>query len=83
MKRDGEMRVRLANEQDIPVLREVIDASVRGLQAEDYSAPKRLAGIIVVVVVWRLRRGYAKSVGLRPIRLKSWRGEPPMMRIKA
>jgi GNAT superfamily N-acetyltransferase len=38
MKRDGEMPVRLANEQDIPALREVIDASVRGLQAEDYSA---------------------------------------------
>jgi GNAT superfamily N-acetyltransferase len=38
MKRDRGMRIRLANEQDIPVLRKVIDASVRGLQAEDYSA---------------------------------------------
>jgi GNAT superfamily N-acetyltransferase len=33
-----EMRIRLAEEQDIPALREVIDASVRSLQAGDYSA---------------------------------------------
>jgi GNAT superfamily N-acetyltransferase len=31
-------KVRLAVPQDIPVLRELIDASVRGLQAHDYSA---------------------------------------------
>jgi GNAT superfamily N-acetyltransferase len=32
------MRVRLANEEDVPPLRVLIDASVRALQAEDYSA---------------------------------------------
>src|SRR5271166_6417428 len=32
-----EMRIRLATENDVAVLRALIDASVRGLQAEDYS----------------------------------------------
>jgi GNAT superfamily N-acetyltransferase len=32
------MRVRLAMEEDVPQLRVLIDASVRALQAEDYSA---------------------------------------------
>ena len=33
-----EIRIRLATEHDVPVLRELIDASVRVLQAGDYSA---------------------------------------------
>jgi N-acetylglutamate synthase-like GNAT family acetyltransferase len=33
-----EVRIRLATEADIPALRELIDASVRDLQTEDYSA---------------------------------------------
>jgi len=32
------IRIRLAEAGDIPLLRELIDASVRGLQAGDYSA---------------------------------------------
>lgn len=32
-----EVHIRLATEDDIPVLADLIDASVRGLQAEDYS----------------------------------------------
>jgi hypothetical protein len=32
------MQLRLAVPTDIPALRELIDASVRGLQAEDYTA---------------------------------------------
>ncbi len=32
------IRIRLAEISDIPLLRELIDASVRGLQAGDYSA---------------------------------------------
>ncbi len=32
------LRIRLAEVRDIPVLRELIEASVRGLQAADYSA---------------------------------------------
>jgi GNAT superfamily N-acetyltransferase len=32
------IRIRLAEASDVPLLRELIDASVRGLQAEDYSA---------------------------------------------
>jgi len=31
------IRIRIANPEDIPALREVIEASVRGLQARDYS----------------------------------------------
>jgi GNAT superfamily N-acetyltransferase len=38
MNGDAETRIRLATEEDVAVLRELIDASVRGLQAEDYSA---------------------------------------------
>jgi N-acetylglutamate synthase-like GNAT family acetyltransferase len=33
----AETRIRLATEADVPALRELIDASVRGLQTEDYS----------------------------------------------
>jgi len=33
-----EMRIRAAVDDDVPVLRPLIDASVRGLQTEDYSA---------------------------------------------
>jgi GNAT superfamily N-acetyltransferase len=32
------IRIRLAEDRDIPLLRELIEASVRGLQARDYSA---------------------------------------------
>jgi GNAT superfamily N-acetyltransferase len=34
----AEIRIRVATEDDVPKLRTLIDASVRGLQAEDYSA---------------------------------------------
>jgi len=34
------IRIRLAEASDVPLLRELIDASVRGLQAGDYSAPQ-------------------------------------------
>jgi hypothetical protein len=33
-----EISIRLAETRDIPLLRELIEASVRGLQSEDYSA---------------------------------------------
>jgi GNAT superfamily N-acetyltransferase len=33
-----ETQIRVATEDDVPVLRTLIDASVRGLQAEDYTA---------------------------------------------
>src|SRR5271156_563365 len=33
-----EIRIRAAVDDDVPVLRKLIDASVRALQAEDYSA---------------------------------------------
>jgi hypothetical protein len=32
------LSIRLASQADIPVLRQLIDASVRGLQARDYTA---------------------------------------------
>src|SRR5512140_651996 len=35
---NGRFHIRLATAEDIPTLRELIRASVRGLQAEDYSA---------------------------------------------
>lgn len=35
-----QIRIRLAEPRDIPLLRELIEASVRGLQANDYSAPQ-------------------------------------------
>ena len=37
MRTAAEVRIRLATEADAPVLRGLIDASVRGLQTEDYS----------------------------------------------
>src|SRR5271154_6506965 len=37
MRTAAEVRIRLATEADVPVLRGLIDASVRGLQTEDYS----------------------------------------------
>jgi len=36
----GQFHIRKANAADVPRLREVIDASVRGLQAGDYSPPQ-------------------------------------------
>jgi GNAT superfamily N-acetyltransferase len=33
----GHISIRIADESDVPILRELIDASVRGLQADDYS----------------------------------------------
>ncbi len=35
---DMSIQIRVATPEDIPVLRELIDASVRELQAEDYTA---------------------------------------------
>jgi GNAT superfamily N-acetyltransferase len=42
------LRIRQALNTDIPVLRELIDASVRGLQAEDYS-PAQIEGALQTV----------------------------------
>jgi GNAT superfamily N-acetyltransferase len=42
------LRIRLATPQDIPILRELIHASVRGLQAQDY-APAQLEGALKTV----------------------------------
>jgi hypothetical protein len=41
-------RIRKARAADIPRLREIIDASVRGLQAEDYS-PAQIEGALTSV----------------------------------
>lgn len=38
MRATTQIRLRLAVPEDVPVLRELIEASVRGLQTEDYSA---------------------------------------------
>jgi N-acetylglutamate synthase-like GNAT family acetyltransferase len=43
-----QIRIRLANASDIPVLRELIEASVRGLQAEDYT-PAQLEAALKTV----------------------------------
>src|SRR5271166_5450493 len=42
------IRIRLAEARDIPSLRELIVASVRGLQAEDYSAEQLEAALRTV-----------------------------------
>jgi hypothetical protein len=42
------IRIRLATPADIPVLRALIDASVRGLQAQDYS-PAQIEGALKTV----------------------------------
>ncbi|MEY2393751.1 MAG: hypothetical protein QOF94_96, partial [Acidobacteriaceae bacterium] len=39
------IRIRPATMNDIPILRKVIEASVRGLQAEDYS-PSQIEGAL-------------------------------------
>ena len=41
-------RLRLAMPEDVPVLRELIEASVRGLQADDYT-PAQIAGALKTV----------------------------------
>jgi len=40
MKSGAEFALRLATEQDIPALHALIEASVRGLQADDYTQPQ-------------------------------------------
>jgi GNAT superfamily N-acetyltransferase len=45
---NGNIHLRLAVPTDIPVLRELIDASVRGLQANDYS-PAQIDGALKTV----------------------------------
>src|SRR5271170_5865432 len=49
-KKDFEMsiRIRVATPQDVPVLRELIEASVRELQAEDYTVAQREAALRTV-----------------------------------
>jgi GNAT superfamily N-acetyltransferase len=42
------IRIRLATSTDIPVLRDLIDASVRGLQAQDYT-PSQIEGALATV----------------------------------
>jgi GNAT superfamily N-acetyltransferase len=42
------IRIRLAEPRDIPLLRELIEASVRGLQAEDYSSAQLESAIRTV-----------------------------------
>jgi hypothetical protein len=46
-KKDFEMsiRIRVATAEDVPVLRELIEASVRELQAEDYSVTQTVFGV--------------------------------------
>jgi len=43
-----EIRLRLAVQEDVPVLRELIEASVRGLQTEDYT-PAQIEGALQTV----------------------------------
>src|SRR5215467_13245471 len=43
-----QIRLRLAVAEDIPVLRELIEASVRGLQTEDYT-PAQIEGALKTV----------------------------------
>src|SRR6266849_11138407 len=43
-----EIRLRLAVPEDVPVLRELIEASVRGLQTEDYT-PAQIEGALETV----------------------------------
>jgi len=42
------IRLRLASPEDVPVLRQLIDASVRGLQTQDYS-PAQIEGALKTV----------------------------------
>jgi GNAT superfamily N-acetyltransferase len=42
------IRIRLANPGDIPALRQLIEASVRGLQAGDYSTPQLESALLTV-----------------------------------
>src|SRR5437588_12125252 len=48
MKSTKEIRLRLAAPEDVPVLRKLIEASVRGLQAEDYT-PAQIEGALQTV----------------------------------
>src|ERR1700731_1656996 len=42
------IRIRLADPRDIPALRQLIEASVRGLQAGDYSTPQLESALLTV-----------------------------------
>jgi GNAT superfamily N-acetyltransferase len=44
----ADIRLRLAVPEDVPILRQLIDASVRGLQAQDYS-PAQIEGALKTV----------------------------------
>ena len=44
----ADIHIRLAASEDIPVLRELIAASVRGLQGEDYT-PAQIEGALKTV----------------------------------
>lgn len=48
MKATTQIRLRLATPEDVPVLRKLIEASVRGLQAEDYT-PAQIEGALQTV----------------------------------
>ena len=48
MKATRQIRLRLAVPEDVPVLRKLIEASVRGLQAEDYT-PAQMEGALQTV----------------------------------
>lgn len=48
MSTAGNIHLRLAVAEDVPVLRRLIDASVRGLQAEDYT-PAQIEGALQTV----------------------------------
>jgi len=45
------IHLRLAGPEDVPVLRELIEASARGLQAQDYT-PAQIEGALKTVF-WR------------------------------
>jgi GNAT superfamily N-acetyltransferase len=49
MQASSEFALRLATEEDIPALHELIEASVRGLQADDYS-PAQIEGALGTVL---------------------------------
>ena len=48
MAATNDIRLRLAVPEDVPVLRELIEASVRGLQTEDYT-PAQIEGALKTV----------------------------------
>jgi GNAT superfamily N-acetyltransferase len=48
MTASTQIRLRLAVPEDVPVLRKLIEASVRGLQAEDYT-PEQIEGALATV----------------------------------